>query len=85
MVANASSSARWLGRWSSRNLAASVPNLFLLETVRRHYLDEYAGLLTTELPVRDGVLAPPEGPGLGAELSPSVLQQPGVTVRTTRA
>jgi galactonate dehydratase len=70
---------------ASAHFATNVTNLFLLETVRRHYLHEYAGLLTSDLPVQDGVLAPPAGPGLGAELSPSVLQEPALHVRVTTA
>jgi L-alanine-DL-glutamate epimerase-like enolase superfamily enzyme len=55
--------------FASAHLAASVPNLYLLETVRRHYLEEYEGLVTTRLVPDEGRLPLPPGPGLGVELA----------------
>jgi L-alanine-DL-glutamate epimerase-like enolase superfamily enzyme len=55
--------------FASAHLAASVPNLYLLETVRRHYLEEYEGLVTTRLVPEEGRLPLPPGPGLGVELA----------------
>jgi galactonate dehydratase len=66
---------------ASIHLAAHVPNLFILESVRRHYLKEYVGLVTDTLPARDGYLAVPETPGLGMDLHPSVWDRPDVEVR----
>src|SRR5579871_1444325 len=40
---------------ASLHLAANVTNLFILETVRRHYLDEYRGIVTQTLPPRNGM------------------------------
>jgi galactonate dehydratase len=65
------------------HLAASTPNLFIVESVRRHYLHDYRGLVTATHPARDGWLYPPETPGLGVELSPDLLTRENVTVRTT--
>ena len=55
--------------WASAHFAAAIPNLRILETVRRHYLDEYDGLLESMLVPEDGWLPLPEGPGLGVKLS----------------
>jgi galactonate dehydratase len=56
------------------HLAANVPNLFIMESVRRHYADEYRGIVTDTFPVAaDGWFALPPGPGLGIELTPEVL------------
>jgi L-alanine-DL-glutamate epimerase-like enolase superfamily enzyme len=55
--------------WASAHLAAAVPNLCILETVRRHYLDEYDGLLDAMLTPQDGCLPLPSGPGLGIRLN----------------
>ncbi|HWB98812.1 MAG TPA: mandelate racemase/muconate lactonizing enzyme family protein, partial [Bryobacteraceae bacterium] len=64
---------------ASAHLAANLTNLFILETVRRHYLDEYAGIVTNRLPAVNGVLPPPPGPGLGVELHGNVLARPDLT------
>ncbi len=69
---------------ASAHLAANVTNLSILETVRRHYLDEYRGLVSSTLTVADGALPLPQGPGLGIELKPEVLaRQDAVVERTT--
>lgn len=65
---------------ASAHLAANLNNLFILETVRRHYLDEYRGLLTRDLIPQDGLLPLPGGPGLGADLHPDVLTRPNASV-----
>jgi len=66
---------------ASIHLAAHVPNLFILESVRRHYLKEYAGLVTETFPAVDGFLPVPETPGLGMDLHPSVFTREDVEVR----
>lgn len=66
--------------FASAHLAANLPNLYLLETVRRHYLEEYEGLLTASLVPVQGRLPLPPGPGLGVELAPDVLERPGVVL-----
>ena len=68
---------------ASAHLSANLTNLHILETVRRHYLDEYRGIVTKTLPVVDGALPLPPGPGLGVELDPSVLTRPDATVHRT--
>jgi len=66
--------------YASAHLAANLPNLYILETVRRHYLDEYAGLTTAMLTPRNGELPLPSGPGLGVDLAPDIAARPGVIV-----
>ncbi|HZT30955.1 MAG TPA: mandelate racemase/muconate lactonizing enzyme family protein [Bryobacteraceae bacterium] len=65
---------------ASAHLAANLTNLFILETVRRHYLEEYQGLVTTTLPAAEGVLPLPPGPGLGVELNSAILTRPDITI-----
>ena len=67
--------------FASAHLAASIPNLYILETVRRHYLDEYRGLTSAMLTPVHGELPLPEGPGLGIELREEALTRPNVDVR----
>jgi L-alanine-DL-glutamate epimerase-like enolase superfamily enzyme len=65
---------------ASLHLAANLTNLYILESVRRHYLDEYRGIVThTPAPV-DGEFALPPGPGLGVELCAEVIERPDVQV-----
>ena len=66
--------------WASAHLAANLTNLTILETVRRHYQDEYRGLLTASLEPIDGRLPLPPGPGLGVDLDPALMARPNVRV-----
>ena len=67
------------------HLAANVPNLFIMESVRRHYADEYRGITTNTYPVaRDGGFNLPDGPGLGVELTPEVLARTDAKIEVLR-
>jgi galactonate dehydratase len=70
--------------WASAHLAAAIPNLRILETVRRHYLDEYDGLMDGSLIPVDGWLPLPEGPGLGVRLSEDRIHRDDVEIRVVR-
>lgn len=69
--------------FASAHLAANVTNLYILETVRRHYLEEYKGLLTRSLVPENGELPLPPGPGLGVELSAEVLKRQDAIIQHT--
>ena len=65
---------------ASLHLSANLTNLYILESVRRHYLDDYRGIVTqTPAPV-DGEFGLPPGPGLGIELCPEVMAREDVEV-----
>jgi galactonate dehydratase len=66
--------------FASAHLSANVVNLFIMETVRRNYLEDHEGIVTAALLPRNGVLPLPPGPGLGIELEPRMLDRPDVTV-----
>jgi len=70
---------------ASLHLAQNLPNLFILESVRRHYLQDYAALVNFTGPARNGSLCAPDAPGLGIELASSVYQRPDVVVREISA
>ena len=55
------------------HFAASVYNLFILESVRAFYLTWFADVLTTNLVAVDGHFPLPPGPGLGTELNEKFL------------
>jgi galactonate dehydratase len=65
---------------ASLHLAANVTNLYTLESVRRHYLEEYCGIVTRTPAPSHGEFALPPGPGLGVDLCPEVLSRPDVTI-----
>jgi galactonate dehydratase len=69
--------------FASAHFAANVTNLFIMETVRRHYGEEYEGLVTRSLVAEAGQLPLPPGPGLGVELSEAVLSSKDAVVRRT--
>jgi len=64
----------------SLHLAANLTNLYILESVRRHYLDEYRGIVTRTQAPENGEFGLPPGPGLGVELCPEVLAREDVRV-----
>lgn len=67
---------------ASLHLAANVPNLFILETVRRHFAEDYSGVVAmTGGELIDGWMQLPGGPGLGVELTAEVLKSADVVIR----
>jgi galactonate dehydratase len=66
--------------FASMHMAANVTNLYIVESVRRHYNDEYTGLMTNRLVPENGEFGLPSGPGLGVELDSSLLVRSGVEI-----
>jgi L-alanine-DL-glutamate epimerase-like enolase superfamily enzyme len=58
------------------HLAAHIPNLYFVESVRAFYKTYFSVLFDLEVKVEDGHLAVPEGPGLGVSVNPSALERP---------
>jgi galactonate dehydratase len=58
---------------ASVHLAAGTPNLAVLESVRRHYVREYDGIVTGTPVASDGEFVPGQAPGLGVTLGPDLL------------
>lgn len=67
---------------ASIHLTLHLTNLFILESVRRHYLVQYDNLVTGSVPVEDGHLTAPETPGLGIDLKPELLNASGIEIET---
>ena len=67
---------------ASIHLTLHLTNLFILESVRRHYLVQYDNLVTGSVPVEEGHLTAPEGSGLGIDLRPELLNAPGIEIET---
>jgi galactonate dehydratase len=68
---------------ASAHLAANLTNLNILESVRRHYLEDYRGILTQNLAAMNGEIPLPRGPGLGVDLDPDIFSRPGVKIDRT--
>jgi galactonate dehydratase len=68
--------------FASLHLATNVTNLFILESVRRHYLRDYQGLVSSMAPSEQGSFHAPEAPGLGVELDASVLNRSDVLIQS---
>ncbi len=69
-----------VGHFASWHLAMASPNLYILETVRRHYEDRFAGVVTSTGAPQNGALGLPPGPGLGVELDPALLASDRVAI-----
>ncbi len=54
--------------------------MFILESVRRHYLKEYEGVVTNTGRASQGWLKAPSEPGLGVDLHPSVFSRSDVVI-----
>jgi galactonate dehydratase len=68
--------------YATAHFSANVTNLYIMETVRRHYSEEYDGLVTQRLVAgTSGELPLPPGPGLGVELSSDVLTHKDAIVK----
>jgi L-alanine-DL-glutamate epimerase-like enolase superfamily enzyme len=65
------------------HLATAVPNLFILESVRRHYQQDYRDLIVAPHVPRDGAFDPPDAPGLGVDLAPALLARSDLHARRT--
>ena len=57
------------------HLAAHIPNLFYVESVRAFYREYFTALTDFATIVSDGHLNIPAGPGLGVKLLDSALQR----------
>ena len=69
--------------FANAHLAASIPNLYLMETIRDRYDGWHRNLVTEALSAEDGALPLPAGPGLGTTFRDSLLDHPETTVTRT--
>jgi galactonate dehydratase len=70
---------------ASLHLAANLTNLQIVESVRRHYADEYRELVGPLPAPQEGHFALPAGPGLGISLNPALFARPDAVRRETVA
>lgn len=70
---------------ASTHLSVSAPNALIQESVRAFYTGWYTELVTALPEVKDGWVAPPDGPGLGLDLLPDLRARPDARVRSVTA
>jgi L-alanine-DL-glutamate epimerase-like enolase superfamily enzyme len=66
---------------ASIHLMAHIPNALVMEVVRAYYSTWYKDILTALPAVKDGYVAPLDGPGLGTRLLPDLSRREGVMLR----
>ena len=62
---------------ASTHLSCNAPNALIQESVRAFYTGWYQELVTALPEVKDGMIAPPPGPGLGLDLLPDLDRAQG--------
>jgi galactonate dehydratase len=65
------------------HLAAHIPNLFYVESVRAFYRTYFPVISDYAPHVEDGAFAVPQGPGLGVNLRPEMLERADLTRAVT--
>ena len=68
---------------ASTHLSCNAPNALIQESVRAYYTGWYRELVTALPEVKDGIIAPPPGPGLGLDLLPGVASRKDAIVRAS--
>ena len=68
---------------ASVHLCMASPNALVQEVVRAFYFDWYQELADNLPPLRDGHIEPPEGPGLGMRLKPSLWSRSDARVQVS--
>ncbi len=68
---------------ASCHLSLNAPNALIQESVRAFYTGWYTELVTALPEVKDGMIAPPPGPGLGLDLLPGLTERPDAVVRVS--
>jgi L-alanine-DL-glutamate epimerase-like enolase superfamily enzyme len=70
---------------ASTHLSLNAPNALVQESVRAFYRTWYRDLVTALPEVSNGMITVPEGPGLGANLSPDLDKLFTVMRRVSKA
>ena len=68
---------------ASTHLSCNAPNALIQESVRAFYTGWYKELVTALPEVRDGMIAPSPGAGLGMDLLPDIVERKDAVVRVS--
>jgi L-alanine-DL-glutamate epimerase-like enolase superfamily enzyme len=69
---------------ASTHLSINLPNALIQESVRAYYTGWYKELVTDLPTISDGHICPPQGPGLGTELVPSLRERRDVHLLSSK-
>jgi L-alanine-DL-glutamate epimerase-like enolase superfamily enzyme len=69
---------------ASTHLSINAPNAMIQESVRAFYTGWYGELVTALPVIEQGMIRPPEGPGLGLELLPTLRNRPDAYLRVSQ-
>ena len=69
---------------ASCHLSLNAPNAVIQESVRALYTGWYAEVMEVLPVVKDGMIAPPEGAGLGTDLKTEVFRRKDAVLRTSK-
>lgn len=70
-----------IGLAAAVHTALSQPNSLIQETVRAFYTGWYKEVVTTVPTIKDGFVYPMEGPGLGVDLLPEILNRDDLIIQ----
>lgn len=68
---------------ASTHLSCNAPNALIQESVRSFYTGWYKELVTALPEVKDGMIAPPPGPGFGTDFLPGLTRREDAVVRVS--
>ena len=60
---------------AAAHVLVTLPNAYLMESVRAYWQTFYPEVVMPGRFIEDGILRPPDGPGLGIELTPAFLRR----------
>ena len=69
---------------ASTHCRCNAPNALIQETVRAFYTGWYTGTRHRTAGGKNGMIAPPPGPGLGMDLLPDLTARKDAVVRVTK-
>ena len=69
--------------FANAHLCTTIPNLYLMESIRDRYDGWHQNLVTDTLSAQNGAIPIPDGPGLGVEFDTSLLRHPETEVEKT--
>lgn len=67
--------------FANAHLCTTIPNLYIMESIRDRYDGWHQNLVTDQLSAKAGSIPIPDGPGLGVDLKSSLLDHPETEVK----
>lgn len=68
---------------AAAHVLVTLPNAYVMESVRAYWLTYYPEVVTPGRFIENGILRPPDGPGLGIELTPEFLRRDDLLIEVS--